>query len=116
MISTMFLLAVVSVSWQSDGADLQAEIDRTNLESQKLAAELTELLKEIGENKVTVDEEIFADILERIQEIAEATEEDNFIRLSEAVRSKRLVEEELQLSVTDLQDFLSQLSAGEERS
>ena len=117
MITILVLsLSALDFCHQPPHTDYRAEIERANLQSQDLVEELSELMTKIDENKVNVDEEIFAVIVERIQEIAEAKEEDNLIRLSERVKSARLGEEELQQSVTELQDFISELSGGVERS
>ena len=40
-----------------------------------------------------VDENIFHEIVEKIQDLAEATEEENLIKLAETVKNKRMKEE-----------------------
>ena len=111
---TILVLTVLASCSEALDTNYPAEIERANLQSQELVEELSDLWRKIDENKVNVDEKIFAVIVERIQEIAEAKEEDNLIRLSEKVKSARLGEDQLQQSVTELENFISELSAGEE--
>ena len=110
----MFLLlaagSLSSAQTQENKNNLQAEIQRASTESQELAEELSDLLDLLQSNrKITVAEDIFTDIVTRIQEIAEVTEEENLIRLAETVKGKRLEEEELTQSINHLQDLTSLL-------
>ena len=113
MIQTViFLLATTGSlsSTQTPASNLQAEIEQASTESRELTEELSELLDLLQSNKkITVEENIFADILLRIQQIAEATEQENLIRLSETVKGKRMEEEELTRSIDDLQNLSSLL-------
>ena len=113
MIQTViFLLATTGSlsSTQTPASNLQAEIEQASTESRELTEELSELLDLLQSNKkITVEENIFADILLRIQQIAEATEQENLIRLSETVKGKRMEEEELTRSINDLQNLSSLL-------
>ena len=90
--------------------NLQAEIERASTESQDLAGELSGLLDLLqSDQEISLAENIFTDILLRIQEIAEAAEQENLIRLSETVKGKRMEEEELTQSINDLQNLGSLL-------
>ena len=83
---------------------MMSQLQAANLESQHLAQELSQLLARIESNNgdIEVEESVVQEIVERIQEIGEATEEDNLIRLSETVKQKRREEELLQESINNL--------------
>ena len=83
---------------------MMSQLQAANLESQHLAEELSQLLTRIESNNgdIEVEESVVQEIVERIQEIGEATEEDNLIRLSETVKQKRREEELLQESINKL--------------
>ena len=83
---------------------MMSQLQAANLESQHLAEELSQLLARIESNNgdIEVEESVVQEIVERIQEIGEATEEDNLIRLSETVKQKRREEELLQESINKL--------------
>ena len=106
--TVIFLLATAGCL--SSGNILQAEIERATTESQDLARELSDLLDLLQSNqKVAVAENVMTDIVLRIQEIAEAAEQENLIRLSEKVKGKRMEEEELTRAINDLQSLSSLL-------
>ena len=111
--TVIVLLATGSLSLSallSPPTNLQAEIERANTESQELAEELSGLLELLQSDKeITLADNIFTDILLRIQEIAQAAEQENLIRLSETVKGKRMEEEELTQSINDLQNLGSLL-------
>ena len=83
---------------------MMSQLQAANLESRHLAEELSQLLTRIESNNgdLEVEESVVQEIVERIQEIGEATEEDNLIRLSETVKQKRREEELLQESIKKL--------------
>ena len=83
---------------------MMSQLQAANLESQHLAEELSQLLARIESNNgdIEVEESVVQEIVERIQEIGEATEEDNLIRLSETVKQKRREEVLLQESINKL--------------
>ena len=88
-----------------------SDIESANAETQNLAEDLTDLLEKIeqeGDN-VYADENLYHEIVEKIQELAEATEEENVIKLTETVKNKRIKEEELQNSVENLQRLAEKL-------
>ena len=87
-----------------------SDLAEASLESQVLAEELQRLLARLEEESgLETDEEVLRDIVARIQEIGEATEEENYIRLTETVKQKRREEEELQVSIKNLQHLREQL-------
>ena len=64
---------------------------------------------EAGAGDSSVTEEVVGEIVTRIQEIGEATEEDNLINLSRTVKTRRREEEQLQESIESLQRLGSAL-------
>ena len=90
---------------------MMSQLQAANLESQHLAEELSQLLARIESNNgdIEVEESVVQEIVERIQEIGEATEEDNLIRLSETVKQKRREEELLQESINKLDSLKADL-------
>ena len=110
--TVIFLLATTgSLTWRQAPADhLQAEIDQADTESRELAEELAGLLEVLEmvqvNKKVTLAENIYTDIVLRIQQIAGATEQENLIKLSETVKAKRMEEEELREYKDQLQHLL----------
>ena len=91
-------------------SQMVSDLAEASLESQVLAEELQRLLARLEEESgLETDEEVLRDIVARIQEIGEATEEENYIRLTETVKQKRREEEELQESIKNLQHLREQL-------
>ena len=87
-----------------------SQLEAASLESQVLAVELSHLLDRIEVNQdLVANQEILHEIVDRIQEIGEATEEDNFIKLSETVKQKRKEEEQLHESINNLEKLQSEL-------
>ena len=98
------ILVVLHTPCSAGGSRMMSQLQAANLESQHLAEELSQLLARIESNNgdIEVEESVVQEIVERIQEIGEATEEDNLIRLSETVKQKRREEELLQESINKL--------------
>ena len=91
-------------------SQMVSDLAEASFESQVLAEELQRLLARLEEESgLETDEEVLRDIVARIQEIGEATEEENYIRLTETVKQKRREEEELQVSIKNLQHLREQL-------
>ena len=89
---------------------MMSQLEAASLESQELAEELSHLLDRIEVNQdLVANQEILTEIVDRIQEIGEATEEDNFIKLSETVKQKRKEEEQLHESINKLQKLQIEL-------
>merc|ERR1712027_184665 len=89
---------------------MESDLEEASQESQVLAEELQRLLARLEEQRdLETDEEVLRDIVTRIQEIGEATEEENYIRLTETVKQKRREEVELQASIKNLQHLREEL-------
>ena len=87
-----------------------SDLEEASLESRVLAEELQGLLTRLEEERgLETDEEVLRDIVTRIQEIGEATEEENYIRLTETVKQRRREEVELQASIKNLQHLAEEL-------
>merc|ERR1712142_157269 len=80
-------------------------------EIETLADDLNDLLTSIEslDKGDFADENIFHEIVDKIQDLAEATEEENLIKLAETVKNKRMKEEQLQSSLLNLQTLSEQL-------
>ena len=80
-------------------------------EIETLADDLNDLLKTIEslDQGDFADENIFHEIVDKIQDLAEATEEENLIKLAETVKNKRMKEEQLQSSLLNLETLSEQL-------
>ena len=75
-----------------------------------LADELSELMARVeGNDNVVVDQNIFREIIDRIQEIGEATEEENLIELSKTVKKKRQEEQLLFDSIKNLEKLEAEI-------
>ena len=87
-----------------------SDLEEASLESRVLAEELQGLLTRLEEERgLETDEEVLRDIVTRIQEIGEATEEENYIKLTETVKQRRREEVELQASIKNLQHLAEEL-------
>ena len=91
--------------------DIINEIDLANNEAKVLADELTDMLTriEIEGEDIFQDEELYKEIVEKIKDLAEATEEENLIKLTQTVKDRRIKEEEYQNSVANLQQLADKL-------
>ena len=85
--------------------------DDIGTEIESLADDLNDLLKTIEslDKGDFADENIFHEIVDKIQDLAEATEEENLIKLAETVKNKRMKEEQLQSSLLNLETLSEQL-------
>ena len=105
--SVLISLAGASVL---ETSKMESDLEEASQESQVLAEELQRLLTRLEEERdLETDEEVLRDIVTRIQEIGEATEEENYIRLTETVKQKRREEEQLQASIKNLQRLREEL-------
>ena len=107
---SVLVSACVATSLE-DKSEIVNEIDLANNEAKVLADELTDMLKriEIEGEDIFQDEELYHEIIEKIKELAEATEEDNLIKLTKTVKDRRIKEEEYQNSVANLQQLADKL-------
>merc|ERR1711892_177513 len=108
-----FLILYSAASALEDDSEIIGEINVANQEAKNLAEDLTDLLArfEIEGEEAFQNEEIYKDIVDKIQELAEATEEDNLIKLTETVKDRRIKEEEFQNSVENLQQLADKLES-----
>ena len=108
----VYLSVLISLTGASvlETSKMESDLEEASQESQVLAEELQRLLARLEEQRdLETDEEVLRDIVTRIQEIGEATEEENYIRLTETVKQKRREEEELQASINNLQRLREEL-------
>merc|ERR1712098_937082 len=94
-----------------DRIDIKGEIDVANNEAENLADEMTELLKkiEIEGEEIFQNEDLYKELVDKIEELAKATEEENLIKLSETVKDRRIQEEKYQNRLTNLQYLAEKL-------
>merc|ERR1712243_234567 len=94
-----------------DKIDIKGEIDVVNNEAENLADEMTELLKkiEIEGEEIFQNEELYKELVDKIEDLAKATEEENLIKLSETVKDRRIQEEKYQNRLTNLQYLAEKL-------
>jgi len=106
---TIFLVLVCS-TFQLNSKVMSEELEAISRESQDLADELSELMARVeGNDNVVVDQNIFREIIDRIQEIGEATEEENLIELSKTVKKKRQEEQLLFDSIKNLEKLEAEI-------
>merc|ERR1712106_1066100 len=96
-----FLVLFSAASALEAESEIISEINVANQEANNLAEDLTDLPArfETEGEEAFQNEEMYKDIVDKIQELAEATEEDNLIKLTETVKDRRIKEEEFQNSV-----------------
>merc|ERR1712002_490727 len=94
-----------------DKIDIKGEIDVVNNEAENLADEMTELLKkiEIEGEEIFQNGDLYKKLVDKIEELAQATEEENLIKLTETVKDRRIQEEKYQNSLTNLQYLADKL-------
>ena len=108
----LYLSVFLSLAHASvlETSKMVSDLEEASLESRVLAEELQGLLTRLEEERgLETDEEVLRDIVTRIQEIGEATEEENYIRLTETVKQRRREEVELQASIKNLQHLAEEL-------
>ena len=108
----MYMSVLISLAGASvlETSKMESDLEEASQESQVLAEELQRLHTRLEEERdLETDEEVLRDIVTRIQEIGEATEEENYIRLTETVKQKRREEEQLQASIKNLQRLREEL-------
>ena len=113
MFSFLFsvLVSTCVVTSLEDKYEIVNEIDLANNEAKVLADELTDMLTriEIEGEDIFQDEELYKEIVEKIKDLAEATEEENLIKLTQTVKDRRIKEEEYQNSFANLQQLADKL-------
>merc|ERR1719312_619067 len=91
--------------------NIKSEIHSANNEAKNLAEEMNELLKRVEkEDKENFqNEDLYKELVGKIEDLALATEEENLIKLTETVKSRRIQEEEYQNSLSNLQYLADKL-------
>ena len=104
LLASALLVAIAATSADDQKTEIHTEIET-------LADDLNDLLKTIEslDKGDFADENIFHEIVDKIQDLAEATEEENLIKLAETVKNKRMKEEQLQSSLVNLETLSDEL-------
>eukprot|EP00092_Neocalanus_flemingeri_P086440 GFUD01108938.1.p1 GENE.GFUD01108938.1~~GFUD01108938.1.p1 ORF type:complete len:132 (+),score=54.65 GFUD01108938.1:35-430(+) len=117
----IFTLSLLLITFSETSAidketEILSEIETANEETQSLADDLTDLLTKIEKDgdDFLADENLYNEIVDKIQQLAEATEEENLIKLTETVKNSRIEEEQLQNSVENLQRLAERHENGEQ--
>merc|ERR1711887_348864 len=94
-----------------DRTNIKSEIDSVNNEVKNLSDEMNILLERIEKDgeEIFQNEDLYKKLVDMIEELAQATEEENLIKLTETVKDKRIQEEEYQNSLTNLQFLADKL-------
>ena len=110
-------LSLIFLSLGSMGNNLQgrsnfkSEIDSISNEAKNLAEDMTELLKKVEKEGAEIfqNEDLYKELVDKIEDLAQATEEENLIKLTETVKDRRIQEEEFQDSLSNLQYLADKL-------
>ena len=108
-------LSLIFLSLGSMGNNLEgrrkSEIDSISNEAKNLAEDMTELLKKVEKEGAEIfqNEDLYKELVDKIEDLAQATEEENLIKLTETVKDRRIQEEEYQNSLTNLQYLADKL-------
>merc|ERR1711970_1074249 len=116
-ITMITFLSLIFLSFASfgnaveDRTNIKSEIDSVNNEVKNLSDEMNVLLERIEKDgeEVSQNEDLYKKLVDMIEELAQATEEENLIKLTETVKDKRIQEEEYQNSLTNLQFLADKL-------
>ena len=108
-------LSLIFLSLGSMGNNLEgrrkSEIDSISNEAKNLAEDMTELLKKVEKEGAEIfqNEDLYKELVDKIEDLAQATEEENLIKLTETVKDRRIQEEEFQDSLSNLQYLADKL-------
>merc|ERR1712013_216794 len=114
-ITMITLLSLLFLSLGSMGNNLEgrkkSEIDSISNEAKNLAEDMTELLKKVEKEGAEIfqNEDLYKELVDKIEDFAQATEEENLIKLTETVKDRRIQEEEFQDSLSNLQYLADKL-------
>merc|ERR1712243_297365 len=91
--------------------NFKSEIDSISNEAKNLAEDMTELLKRVEKEGAEIfqNEALYKELVDKIEDLALATEEENLIKLTETVKGRRIQEEEYQNSLISLQYLADKL-------
>merc|ERR1712243_419648 len=75
--------------------NFKSEIDSISNEAKNLAEDMTELLKRVEKEGAEIfqNEALYKELVDKIEDLALATEEENLINLTETVKDRRIQEE-----------------------
>merc|ERR1712243_410272 len=92
-------------------SNFKSEIDSISNEAKNLAEDMTELLKKVEKEGADIlqNEDLYKELVDKIEDLAQATEEENLIKLTETVKDRRIQEEEFQNSLSNLQFLADKL-------
>ena len=78
-----------------DRINIKSEIDSVNNEAKSLADNMNNLLGRIAEEdkEIFQNEDLYKELVDKIEDLALATEEENLIKLTETVKDRRIQEE-----------------------
>merc|ERR1712243_397837 len=78
-----------------DRINIKSEIDSVNNEAKSLADNMNKLLGRIAEEdkEIFQNEDLYKELVDKIEDLALATEEENLIKLTETVKDRRIQEE-----------------------
>ena len=110
-LSLIFLLLASFGNAMEDRTNIKSEIDSVNDEVKHLSDEMNVLLERIENDgeEIFQNGDLYKKLVDMIEELAHATEEENLIKLTETVKDKRIQEEEYQNSLTNLQYLADKL-------
>merc|ERR1712168_1647291 len=116
-ITMIIVLSLIFLSFASfgnaveDRTNVKKEIDSVNIEVKHLSDEMNVLLERIEKDgeEIFQNEDLYKKLVDMIEELAQATEEENLIKLTETVKDRRIQEEEYQNSLTNLQFLADKL-------
>merc|ERR1712168_1222700 len=116
-ITMIIVLSLIFLSFASfgnaveDRTNIKSEINSVNNEVKSLSDEMNVLLERIEKDgeKIFQNEDLYKELVDKIEELAQALEEENLIKLTETVKDKRIQEEEYQKSLTNLQYLADKL-------
>merc|ERR1712212_666883 len=97
-LSHIFLLLASFGNAMEDRTNIKSEIDSVNNEVKNLSDEMNVLLERIEKDgeEIFQNEDLYKKLVDKIEELAQATEEENLIKLTETVKDRRIQEEEYQ--------------------
>merc|ERR1719233_1813006 len=108
---SLIFLSLGSFGNAEDRTNIKSEINSFHNEANNLANDMTELLKRVEKEgeEIFQNEDLYKELVDKIEELAQALEEENMIKLTETVRDKRIQEEKYQNSLTNLQYLADKL-------
>merc|ERR1711970_1664235 len=110
-LSLVFLSLAIFGNAMEDRTNIKNEINSVNNEVKSLSDEMNVLLERIEKDgeKIFQNEDLYKELVDKIEELAQALEEENLIKLTETVKDRRIQEEEYQNSLTNLQYLADKL-------